>query len=81
MVDALAGIADDDIVVHLGRCAEAHPELAGRIAAELEEVATSRSLKIANRLRGRMDDRIPLDRPRQPARNDAGAGAGSADSS
>ena len=81
VVDALASIADDDIVVHLGRCAEAHPELAGRIAAELEEMQTPRSLKIASRIRGRMDDGIPLDRPRQPARDDAGAGAGSTDSS
>ena len=81
VVDALATIADDDIVVHLGRCAEAHPELAGRIAAELEEMQTPRSLKIASRIRGRMDDGIPLDRPRQPARDDVGAGAGSTDSS
>ena len=81
VVDALATIADDDIVVHLGRCAEAHPELAGRIAAELEEMRIPRSLKIANRLRGRMDDRIPSDRQQPAARDDAGAGAGSADSS
>ena len=81
VVDALASIADDDIVVHLGRCAEAHSELAGRIAAELEEMQTPRSLKIASRIRGRMDDRIPSDRPRPPARDDAGAGAGSTDSS
>ena len=81
VVDALATIADDDIVVHLGRCAEMHPELAGRIAAELEEMQTPRSLKIANRIRGRMDDRIRSDRPRPAARDDAGAGAGSADGS
>ena len=83
VVDALAGIADDDIVVHLGRCAGMHPELAGRIAAELEEMQTPRSLKIASRIRGRMDGRISSDRPRpQPAaRDEGGAGAGSADSS
>ena len=81
VVDALAGIADDDIVVHLGRCAEAHPELAGRIASELEEMQTPRSLKIANRIRGRMDDRIPSDQPQPPARDDAGADAGTRDSS
>ena len=83
VVDALAGIADDDIVVHLGRCAGMHPELAGRIASELEEMQTPRSLKIASRIRGRMDGRISSDRPRpQPAaRDEGGAGAGSADSS
>ena len=81
VVDALATIADDDIVVHLGRCAGMHPELVGQIAAELEEMQTPRSLKIASRIRGRLDDGIPLDRPRQPARDDAGAGAGSTESS
>ena len=80
VVDALATIADDDIVVHLGRCAERHPELAGRIAAELEEMQTPRSLKIASRIRGRMDDRIPSDRPQPLARNDANTSAGSAES-
>ena len=79
VVDALATIADDDIVVHLGRCAEAHPELARQIAAELEEMQTPRSLKIASRIRGRTDDRIPSDRPRPAGRDDAGADAGSTD--
>ena len=51
VVDALATIADDDIVVHLGRCAEMHPELAGQIAMELEQMETPRSLKIASRIR------------------------------
>ena len=81
VVDALASIADDDIVVHLGRCAEMHPEHAGRIATELEEMQTPRSLKIAGRIRGHTDDRISSDRPQPAARHDAGAGAGSADSS
>ena len=53
----------------------------GRIAAEPEEMQTPRSLKIANRIRVRMDDRISSDRPRPPARDDAGAGAGSTDNS
>ena len=79
VVDALATIADDDIVVHLGRCAEMHPELAGRIAMELEHMETPRSLKIANRIRGRMEDRISSDRPRPAGRDDAGADAGSTD--
>ncbi len=51
IVEALAAIADDDIVVLLGRCAETHPELAGRIAAELEEMETPRSLQVARRIR------------------------------
>ncbi|MDE0385100.1 MAG: hypothetical protein OXI22_14530, partial [Defluviicoccus sp.] len=51
IVAALAGIADDDIAVHLGRCAESHPALAGAVAAALEEIETERSLKIARRIR------------------------------
>ncbi len=52
IVTALAGIADDDIAVHLGRCAEAHPALAGTVAAALEEIETELSQKIARRIRG-----------------------------
>ena len=52
IVAVLSGIADDDIAVHLGRCAGAHPALAGTIAANLEEMQTDLSLKIARRIRG-----------------------------
>ena len=51
IVTALAGIADGDAAVHLGRCAEAHPELAETVAAALEEIETELSLKIARRIR------------------------------
>ena len=51
IVSALSGIADDDIPVHLGRCAEAHPALAETVAAALEEMETALSLKIARRIR------------------------------
>ena len=51
IVTALSGIADDDIAVHLGRCAEAHPALAETVAAGLEEMETEFSLKIARRIR------------------------------
>ncbi len=52
IVTALAGIADGDVAVHLGRCAEAHPALAEAVAAALEEIETELSLKIARRIRG-----------------------------
>ena len=51
IVTALSGIADDDIPVHLGRCAEAHPALAETVAAGLEEIETALALKIARRIR------------------------------
>ena len=56
IVGALSAIADEDIIVHLGRCAEAHPALAERIATELEEMETSRSLRVARRIRGGRTD-------------------------
>ena len=56
IVEALSAIADDDIVVHLGRCAKEHPALAGRIAMELEEMETPRSLRVARRIRGSRPD-------------------------
>ena len=52
VVQALSNIAGDDVIVHLGRCAEAHPALAGRIAEELEEIETSLALRVARRIRG-----------------------------
>ena len=51
IVTALSNIADDDIAVHLGRCAEAHPALAETVAAGLEEMETEYSRKIARRIR------------------------------
>ena len=56
IVEALSAIADDDIVVHLGRCADAHPALAGRIAMGLEEMETPRSLRVARRIRSSRPD-------------------------
>ena len=60
VVQALSNIADDDIIVHLGRCADAHPALAENIATELEEMGTSRSLKIAGRIRRNRADASAL---------------------
>ena len=56
IVEALSAIADDDVIVHLGRCAESHPALACRIATELEEMETPLSLKVACRIRSRPAD-------------------------
>ena len=51
IVTALARIADDDVAVHLGRCAESHPALAEPVAAALEDIETELSLRIARRIR------------------------------
>ncbi len=56
IVEALSAIADEDIIVHLGRCAKEHPALAGRITMELEEMETPRSLRVARRIRSSRPD-------------------------
>ena len=58
IVNALSGIADDDVAVHLGRCAEAHPALAETVAAGLEEMGTVLSLRIARRIRAALAGRL-----------------------
>ena len=50
IIDALSGIVDEEVAVHLGRCANAHPELAERIMLELEDMEIPISRKIAHRI-------------------------------
>ena len=49
-IEALAAIADDDAVVHLGRCAERHPSLAGAVVAALRDMENERAARLARRL-------------------------------
>lgn len=51
IVRALAAIADADIIVRLGRCAEANPELVDFIIEELIDTGDATALRIAQRLR------------------------------
>ena len=50
VIEALAAIADDDLVVHLGRCAERHPSLAGAVVAALRDMENERAARLARRL-------------------------------
>ena len=50
VIEALAAIADDDAVVHLGRCAERHPSLAGAVVGALRHMENERAARLASRL-------------------------------
>ena len=50
VIEALAAIADDDAVVHLGRCAERHPSLAGAVVGALRHMGNERAARLARRL-------------------------------
>lgn len=51
LIAALAVIWDDDVIVHLGRCAAANPAHAGLVADFLEEMDDPKALAVARRLR------------------------------
>ena len=50
LVDALAGIADEDTVVHLGRCAVDCPALASAVIDALRDMESPRAARLARRL-------------------------------
>ena len=53
IVEALAGLADDDTVVRLGRAARTRPELADAVLDALDSIETPMAGKVAAGLRGR----------------------------
>ena len=50
VIDAIAGIPDDDIVVELGRCAAAQPVFRAEILSSLREMDDPRAAAAARRL-------------------------------
>ena len=58
VLGALAAIGDDGAIVHLGRCAERHPALAGAVVAALRDMESTRAERLAVRLeaQGRRSD-------------------------
>jgi hypothetical protein len=51
LVDALASIADEDIIVVLGRLADRRPELSAVVVAALEDLGEPKAEKVLDRLR------------------------------
>ena len=49
-IEALAGIGDDDAIVHLGRCAERHPTLAQSVLDALRDIESAKADRLACRL-------------------------------
>ena len=58
VIEALAAIGDDGAIVHLDRCAERHPALAGAVVDALRDMESARAERLAGRLeaRGRRPD-------------------------
>ena len=50
VIEALAAIGDDDAIVHLGRCAERHPALAGAIVDMLHDIESVKAERLARHL-------------------------------
>ena len=50
VIDAITVIWDDDVIVHLGRCARRHPHLAGAVLSALHDIGTRRALTVAGNL-------------------------------
>ena len=54
VMEALAAIGDDDAIVHLGRCAERHPDLCSTIVDMLRDMESAKAERLARHLeRGR----------------------------
>ena len=54
VIEALALVADDDVVVHLGRCAARHPALAGTVLDILRDMESAKAERLARHLPGRV---------------------------
>ena len=49
-IEALAGIGDEDAIVHLGRCAERHPALAKSVLDALRDLESEKAERMVRRL-------------------------------
>ena len=50
VIEALTMIGDEDAIVHLGRCAENHPALAGTVLGALREMDSARAQRLVRHL-------------------------------
>ena len=50
VIEALAGIGDDDAIMHLGRCAENRPAFAENVLGALRDVETAKAERLVQRL-------------------------------
>ncbi len=50
VIEAVAAVWDDDVIVFLGRCANRHPHLAGVVLDALHDIGTKRALTVAGNL-------------------------------
>ena len=50
VIEAVTAVWDDDVIVHLGRCGQRHPHLAGAVLEALQDIGTKRALTVAGNL-------------------------------
>ena len=50
VIEAITAVWDDDVIVHLGRCAHRHPRLARAVLDALHDIGTRRALNVAGKL-------------------------------
>ena len=50
VIEALASIGGDDVIVHLSRCAERHSSLAGTVVDTLRDMENAKAERLARRL-------------------------------
>ena len=50
VIEALAGVGDDDAIVHLGRCAERYPALAESVLEALRDMESAKAERLVRRL-------------------------------
>ncbi len=59
VIDAITAVWDDDAIVHLGRCARRHPQLAGAVVDALHDIASPRAHTVARHLKTGTGRTIP----------------------
>lgn len=74
LVEALAGIGDDDTIVHLRRCAERHPALAKSVFDALHDMESAKAEGMVRRLealsRLRLGDPVLSEKEGMPEQGD-----------
>ncbi len=53
VIEAITAVWDEDAIVHLGRCAQRHPRLAGVVLDALREIGTPRAETVARHIESR----------------------------
>jgi len=56
IIEAITAVWDDDVIVHLGRCAHRSPHLAGAVLEALHDISSGKALTVARNLQTATSD-------------------------